>query len=65
MKPARRPWVGFGALTLLIALAGCSSSNFTPEPSERIAARRTHGSREMSSHRDGVAFWWARPWPSD
>jgi hypothetical protein len=40
MNPARRPWVGFGALTLLIALAGCSSSNLPDEPNERIAAAK-------------------------
>lgn len=38
MKSARRTWVTLSALTLLIALAGCSSSNLTHEPSGRLAA---------------------------
>lgn len=40
MKSARRTWVTLSALTLVIALAGCSSSNLPDEPRERIAAAK-------------------------
>lgn len=40
MRSARRTLVTLSALTILIALAGCSSSNLPDEPSERIAAAK-------------------------
>jgi hypothetical protein len=40
MQPARRTWVVFAAPTLLIAVAGCSSSSLPDTPSERIAAAK-------------------------